>query len=161
VLGGVVLGLVALYDAAANDGDWAESLFGDGGGGEAAVVVLTPTPMAAGQPSPTVEPTPTEEPTATPISPIYLTPEEAIDAFFAEHDLSYIGDCEGASIETDVGAYCTTIWEDTIDTLIYRAGPTFSEYDTWLMVARLGARDDWTLVDFAEYVPEDPAPPWP
>jgi hypothetical protein len=169
VLGGVALGLVALYDAAANDGDWADSLFGDGGGGKVVVAVqpLTPTPTLTDQPSPTAEPTATaaplpEEPTATPISAGYLTPEEAIGAFLAERDLPYVGDCEGASIETDVGSYCSLLWEERFDSSIYVAGPTFSEPDTWLLMGHLSGGDDWTVLDLAEFVPgpQDTVPPW-
>jgi hypothetical protein len=175
VLGALALGLVALYDAAANDGDWADSLFG-GDGKEPAVASLTPTPQATDQLTPTVEPTPAElpppgptvtpppeEPTATPISAGYLTPEKAIAASFAEYGEAYVGDCEGASLETDVGAYCSLLWEDQFDTRIYVAGLTFSEPDTWLLVSRLGARDDWTVVDVAEFAPgpQDTVPPWP
>jgi hypothetical protein len=81
--------------------------------------------------------------------------------FFEDNGFEYAGDCASASLDTDVGAYCTSIWDDTVDSKIYRAGLTFSEYDTWLLVSRLGARDDWTLVDFAPYLPEDPVPLWP
>lgn len=65
VVGALALGLVALYDAAANDGDWADSIFG-GGSGEPTIVRLTPTPEMIDQLTPTVEPTPTEEPTPEP-----------------------------------------------------------------------------------------------
>lgn len=174
VVGALALGLAALYDAAANDGDWADSIFG-GDGEEPAVVTLTPTPQTTVQPSPTVEPTPTEEPspgptvtpppeepTATPTSPAYITPEEAIAAFLEESDVAYVGDCEGADLETDIGAYCSLLWEEQFDTRYYVAGPTFSEPDVWLLLARLSARDDWTVVDVAEFVPgpQDTVPPW-
>ena len=168
------MGLVAVYDAAANDGDWADSIFG-GASGEPAAVSLTPTPQTTVEPSPTVEPTPTEEPspgptvtpppeepTATPISEVYFTPEEAIGAFLADYDVVYIGDCEDANLDTDVGYYCSFLWEDQFDTRYYVAGPTFSEPDMWLLLARLGARDDWTVVDVADFVPgpQDTVPPW-
>jgi hypothetical protein len=165
VLGPLALGLVALYDAAANDGDWADSLFG-GDSQEPAVASLTPTPQATVQPSPTVEPSPTAEPppgpTVTPPPSGYATPEEAIYAFLEENGLEYVGDCEGASLETDVGYYCSLLWEDQFDTRYYVAGLTFSEPDMWLLLARLGARDDWTVVDVAEFVPgpQDTVPPW-
>lgn len=174
VLGGVVLGLVALYDATANDGDWADSIFGGGGGGEAVVAAQSPTPQAADEPSPTAEPTPTEEPssratltpreepTPTPIPAGYLTPEGAIDAFLADLDLLYVGDCEGADVETDVGFYCSLLWEERFDSSIYVAGPTFSEPDVWLLLEQLSASGDWAVVDVAEFVPgpQDTVPPW-
>ncbi len=177
VVGGLALGLIALYDAAANDGEWADSVFG-GDSEEPAVASLTPTPQrtveliptveatptTTPQPSPTVEPTPSPEPTpgptATPPASGYATPEEAISAFFQEAGMAYVGDCEGASLETDSGAYCTSIWEDGGDTRTYRAGLTFSEYDTWLLVSRPGAGDGWTVVDSAVFVPGEDASPW-
>ena len=176
VLGSLALGLVALYDAAANDSDWGESIFGGGGGQDAIVAAPSPTPEATDQPTPAMEPAPIEtpppeptatplpdEPTATPIFPVYLTPEEAIAAFFAEYGEAYVGDCADADLDTDIGSYCSVLWEDEFDTRIYAAGLTFSEPDTWLLVSRLGARDDWTVVDFAEFppAPEEPIPPWP
>jgi hypothetical protein len=110
---------------------------------------------------PTVTPPP-EQPTVTPSSAGYLTPEEAIAAFFAEIDIAYVGDCEGANVETDIGSYCSLLWEEQFDTRYYVAGLTFSEPDTWLLLARLSARDDWTVVDVAEFVPgpQDTVPPW-
>lgn len=93
----------------------------------------------------------------------FATPEAAIADFLESYGVEYVGDCEGTSLETDIGAYCTVIWEDAFDTRIYLAGLTFSEPDTWLLVSRLGAGDDWTLVDFADVAPapDELVPPWP
>ncbi len=180
MVGGLALGLAALYDAAANDGDWADSIFGGGGGEEASVAAPSPTAEATEEPSPTVEPSPTrvppkratvrpapgptvrppaEQPTVVPPTWGYATPEDAIDAFLG---VPYIGDCEWASLETDVGYYCSFLWEDRFDTLIYVVGPTFSEPDTWLLLTDLGVGDDWVVMDAAEFVPgpQDTVPPW-
>ncbi len=197
VAGGLVLGLVALYDAAANDGDWADSIFGGGGGEDTTVAALSPTPEETAQPSPTVKPSPTVEPSPTEVPPRratvrpaseptatpapgptvtpppeqptvapppsgYTTPEDAIGAYLADLALPYVGDCEFASLDTDVGYYCSFLWEDRFDTLIYTVGLTFSEPDTWLLLAPLGAGDDWVVMDTAEFVPgpQDTVPPW-
>ena len=92
----------------------------------------------------------------------YTTPEEAISAFLQEYGLSYVGDCSTASLETDVGSYCSSLWEDRFDTRIYHTGLAFSEADTWLLLAQLSGREDWTVVDVAELVPgpEWDLPPW-
>ncbi len=164
VVGGLALGLAALYDAAANNGDWADSIFGGGGGEEASVAAPSPTAEATVEPSPTREPRPrptvrppAEQPTVVPPTWGYATPEDAIDAFLG---VPYIGDCEWANLETDVGYYCSFLWEDRIDTLVYAAGPTFSEPDTWLVLAPPDAGGDWMVIDWADFVPEEAGPSW-
>ncbi len=165
----VVVGVV-LYNAMTDDGgDGRESALGDADKTRAAGAMLTPT--ATVEPSPTAEQAlPTERPPAalptfTPQPPVagHATPEEAIAAFFADQELAYAGDCSFVDLDRDVGSYCSSVWEDQFDTRIYTAGLAFSEPDTWLLVARLGAGDDWTLVDFAVFDPyaENLGPPWP
>lgn len=152
--------LIALYDALGNGGEWADSVFG-GGDGVGPAVSASPAPSETGDVTPSPGGTASPAPTESSASPIYLTPEEAIGAFLEEMGITYAGDCADADIEADVGAYCTSIWEDTVDSKIYRTGLTFSEYDTWLLVSRLGARDDWMVVDFAEIGEGELVPPWP
>lgn len=167
-LAALAVGAVALYDAAANDGDWGEDLFG-GGGDEAIVAASSPIPEATVRLVPTVEPTATSEtppqgqPTVTPVPTGYATPEEAIAALLEEAGLTYVGDCDTANLETDVGSYCSRLWEDRSDTIIYAAGLAFSEFGTWLLLAQSSGGDGWTVVDTAEFVsgPEDAVPPWP
>ncbi len=181
-LAALAAGAVALYDEAGRDGEWRESL--SGGEEEKGVVAVPspaapaspeataavrPTPLAspeataAAQRTPLPEVTPSERPTPVPTPSGYVTPEEAIAAFLQEHGVTYVGDCETASLETDVGSYCSVIWESGIDRPIYAVGLAFSEGDTWLLVARLGGGDDWLVVDFAEIppAPEEAVPPWP
>jgi hypothetical protein len=178
----LVAGAVAIYDEVGRDGDWRENLFGDG---EEEGIVAGPSPTALASPEPTAtrqptlpaspqatatvqrtpspEVTPSARLTPVPTVPGYATPEEAIAAFLQEHDVTYVGDCETASLETDIGKYCSVIWEERADRLIYAVGLAFSEPDTWLLLAQLGGRDDWLVVDFAEIppAPEEAVPPWP
>lgn len=165
----VVIGVVLYNAVTGDDEDGSESALGDADKTEAAGATLTP--IATVEPSPTTEQAlPTERPPAalptfTPQPPVagHAAPEEAIAAFFADQGLGYAGDCNFVDLDRDVGSYCSSLWEDQFDTRIYTAGPAFSEPDTWMLVARLGAGDDWTLVDFAVLDPyaEDLGPPWP
>jgi hypothetical protein len=158
VAASAVLGLAALFDAVANDGNWADSILG-AGAAKTPEASVTPSPSATAEPGQTLEPSPSAGPAETPASPMYFTPQEAIAAFMEDIGFRYAGDCADLDVETDVGAYCTSIWEDTVDTKIYRSGLAFSEYGMWLLVSRLGAQDDWTVVDFADLVEGEP-PPW-
>jgi hypothetical protein len=172
VVGGLALGLAAVFDAAANDGDWADSIFGGGDGEEAIVAAPSPTAEATVEPSPTQAPPrratvrpapgptvrpPAEQPTVIPPTWRYDTPEDAIEAFLG---VPYIGDCAWASLDTDVGYYCSFLWEDRFDTLVYAAGPTFSEPDTWLVLAPPGSGGDWMVIDWTDFVPDDAGPTW-
>lgn len=171
----IVAGGVVLFGVLAGDGDEEERLPGGEEEERAEAIsspTVPPTPEAVTaapeatpsvEPSPVPEESPRTEPTTMPPPAGHATPEEAIAAFLQERGLAYIGDCETASLETDVGFYCSILWEDQFDTRIYLAGLTFSEADTWLLVSRLGARDDWTVVDFAPVGPleEEFVPPWP
>lgn len=164
----IVVGGVLLYSAVTNDDGGRDSLLG-ADGEEATPTALSPTreatlaPTRPAAPTLTPEPLPTDEPTLVPPVQGFATPEDAIAAFLQEYGLTYVGDCETASIETDIGSYCSMLWEDQFDTRIYLAGLTFSEADTWLLVSRLGARDDWMVVDLAPVGPleEELVPPWP
>jgi len=93
----------------------------------------------------------------------YDLPEEAIAVYLEEYGLEYAGDCAYADFETDVGSYCSMLWEDRGDPLIYVVGLAFSEPDTWLLLALQGERGGWLVVDAAEFVPgpQDTVPPWP
>ena len=121
----------------------------------------TRAPTAAPQPTMPPAPTAYEEPTPVPPAPGYATPEEAIGAYLEQYEVPYAGDCSLADLETDVGSYCSVMWEDRGNELIYLAGLVFSEADTWLLLADQGG--GWLVVDDAEVVlgPQDFVPPWP
>lgn len=174
IFGGIIMlavlvaGVVALYDAAANDGEWGESIFG---GGEDGAAVTAPSPTAEStvdlvptvEPTPTTEATPRDVPTVAPATPGYATPEGAIAALLEEAGADYVGDCDMANLDTDVGMQCSFLWEDRVDTLIYVVGFTFSEPDKWLLLAHLSGGDKWVVVNVAEFEPgpQDTVPPWP
>ena len=61
------------------------------------------------------------------------TPEDAIGAYLYSYDIEYIGDCDYADPAADVGRYCSKAFDDRGDSVIYLAGPTFSEFDSWLL----------------------------
>lgn len=162
----VIVGVVLYVALTGEDGD-GDSVFD--GAGETAEPGATLTATAE-LPSPTTEARPTQRPptalpTPNPPPPVagHATPEEAIGAFLADQGLGYAGDCSLIDLDRDVGLYCSSLWEDQFDTRTYTAGLAFSEPDTWLLVSRLGARDDWTVVDFAALDPfaEPLEPPWP
>jgi len=72
-------------------------------------------------------------------------------------DLDYAGDC-GTTTAEDVGKYCTVLHEDRGATRIYAGGPTFSEFDAWLLVRHDST--GWNVVDSADTgTLDDPKPP--
>lgn len=93
----------------------------------------------------------------------YESPDQAIGAHLEGYSLVYVGDCESADPETDIGFYCSILWEDRGDQLIYVTGPVFSELEVWLLVSLQGEDGGWLVVDEAEFVGgiEDAEPPWP
>jgi hypothetical protein len=160
----VIVGVVLYFALAGDDGD-GDSILGDAGktpepGATLTAIAELPSPTEA----PPTQPPPTALPTFTPPPLVagHATPEEAIGAFLADRGLGYAGDCNFIDLDRDVGFYCAALWEDQFDTRTYMAGLAFSEPDTWLLVSRLGAGDDWTVVDFAALDPfgESLEPPW-
>jgi hypothetical protein len=93
----------------------------------------------------------------------YDLPEEAINVYLEGYGLAYAGDCAYVDLETDIGSYCSMLWEDRGDQLIYSAGLAFSEPEAWLLLALQGEAGGWLVVDAAEFVPgpQDTVPPWP
>jgi S1-C subfamily serine protease len=77
------------------------------------------------------------------------TPEDAIAAFLYGYGVEYVGDCSYANPATDAGRYCSTAFDDRGRTVIYLAGPTFSEYDTWFL-AQQYADGSWGVADFVD-----------
>jgi hypothetical protein len=92
----------------------------------------------------------------------YASPDEAVAAHLEGRGLSYAGDCMYADQETDAGSYCSILWDERGDQVIYAAGPVFSELEVWLLAALQGD-GGWLVVDEAEFVGgiEDAEPPWP
>ena len=76
----------------------------------------------------------------------YWTPEEAISVYLASYDVGYIGDCAGADPNTDVGYYCSMLYEDRVVERLYLVGLTYSEAEAWVLVERY---DDgsWVAID--------------
>ena len=123
---------------------------------------LTPAPKITS----TLKPSPTESPpvgTPEPSATGYSLPEQAITAHLEQYALEYVSDCRNTDPATDVGAYCSALWEGRGDTLVYLTGPTFSEADTWLLLARRGEGGGWLIVDNAPFAFDSPdtVPPWP
>jgi len=164
----LVAGIVGVYLAVSGGDDGERPL----AGGEkqetlaAASPTVKATPKPRATPKPTLSPksTPKQAPTATPTeepeSPAVRqeAQEEAIAVFLEQYGEQYAGDCATTNVETDVGKYCSTLWEDRGDSAVYAIGLTFSEYDTWLLLELVDG--DWVVSDWAEVVAEDMAPPW-
>ena len=91
----------------------------------------------------------------------FATPEEAVADHLADYGRGYLEDCD-PDPETDIGYYCSSLWEDRGDTQIHTAGMVFSEGNTWLLVERQDD-DGWAVVDTADIGlgPDEPlTPPW-
>jgi hypothetical protein len=121
---------------------------------------VTPKPTASGK----ATPTPKKVPTATPTEETAPPPAsvgaqvKAVAAFIEGYGEQYAGDCESTNIDTDVGKYCSKLWEDRGDSAIYIIGLTFSEFDTWLLLEKTGG--DWAVSDWLGVTEEELEPPW-
>lgn len=95
-------------------------------------------------PQPTTAPPPPPSPPSQPVG--YWTPEDAIGAYLTSYELWYAGDCAFADASTDIGMYCSILYEDRGFQAIYLLGLTFSEADTWVLV---GQYEDgsWLVID--------------
>jgi S1-C subfamily serine protease len=76
----------------------------------------------------------------------YFSPEDAIGAYLADYGLWYAGDCAWTDPSTDIGMYCSILYEDRGFDLIYILGLTFSEADTWVLVGQYGD-GSWLVID--------------
>jgi len=164
----LVAGIVGVY-LAVSGGDEGE---GPLAGGEKQETVAAPSPTVKATPKRNATPKPTLSPKSTPKQAPTATPTEepespagaqeaqvkAIAAFVEGYGEQYAGDCATTNVETDVGKYCSTLWEDRGDSAVYVIGLTFSEYDTWLLLELVDG--DWVVTDWAEVVAEDMVPPW-
>ena len=97
--------------------------------------------------------------TTTTTSPQH-TVEEAIGAYLRTSGLDYAGDCGGTTLSQDVGKHCSVLHEDRGVTRVYATGPTFSEFDTWLLLQQRA--DGWAVADTASAGSLDKPnpPPW-
>jgi len=107
-------------------------------------LVVPPRGSNAAPPQP-----PRQLPNVSPVpaQPVgYWTPEEAIGVYLASYDVGYIGDCAGADPNTDVGYYCSLLYEDRVVERLYLVGLTYSEAEAWVLVERY---DDgsWVAID--------------
>jgi S1-C subfamily serine protease len=76
----------------------------------------------------------------------YSTPEDAIAAYVAPYNVSYVGDCDLADPRADVGGYCSSLQEDRGGEQLYLGGVTFSEFDSWFLAERY-SDGSWAVVD--------------
>lgn len=121
----------------------------------------TPTPTApttSDVPSSTTPSATSSTTSATTSSvPGAATPAEAIGIWMDDEGYTYAGECATTDLETDIGKYCSSLCEDRGDERIYKIGPTFSEYTTWLLLEKSDAK--WRVVDTAPDTGTAP-PPW-
>ena len=82
------------------------------------------------------------------------TPEDAIAEFLYSYDIEYIGDCTYADLAKDAGRYCSTAFDDRGETIIFLAGPTFSEYDSWLLTQQY-SDGSWGVADATDVSYDD------
>ena len=84
------------------------------------------------------------------------TVREAIAAWLGARGITYAGPCSEASLPEDSGRYCSNISEDRGTTVVLMLGPTFSEFDSWILVQR--GPNGWLVVKQADMAaPDDPA----
>jgi S1-C subfamily serine protease len=91
------------------------------------------------------------------------TPEDALAAYLDTYGVEYVGDCDFARAGTDVGRYCSTSFDDRGSSVIYLVGPTFSEYDTWMLTQQY-TDASWGVADAMDVTYEPSGdlalPPW-
>jgi hypothetical protein len=158
----LVAGIVGVY-LAVSGGDEGE---GPLAGGEKQETVAAASPTVKATLKPTVSPksTPTPALIATPTEetqPPAVSQEaqvKAIAVWIEQSGEQYAGDCATTNVETDVGKYCSQLWEDRGDSAIYALGFAFSEYGIWLLLELVDG--DWVVTDWADMVEEEMVPPW-
>ena len=73
--------------------------------------------------------------------------DAAISAWLAEEGIGYAGACDDTD-RSDLGQYCSAIFEDRDAAVVVKIGPAGSEYDSWLLVKR--SDDGWLVVRKAD-----------
>jgi hypothetical protein len=76
----------------------------------------------------------------------YSTPEEAIGVYLASYEVGYVGDCAWADLNTDVGYYCSLLYDDRVVERLYLVGLTFSDATAWILVERY-SDGSWEAID--------------
>ena len=85
------------------------------------------------------------------------SPEKAIEVWLTGEGFAYAGDCATATIEADLGKYCSSLCEDRGEQQVFRIGPTFSEYTIWLLLEE--SDGSWRVTETARDTGPAP-PPW-
>lgn len=94
--------------------------------------------------------------TTTTAKPGEPTPAQAIKVWMERKGYVYAGECATTTVEDDLGKYCSSLCEDRGSSQIHKIGPTFSEYTTWLLLAR--TEGTWRVVDSVKDTGTAPAP---
>lgn len=117
----------------------------------------TSTASTSSTPATTSASGPTSDPaTTTNAKPGEPTPAEAIRVWMERKGYVYAGECATTTVEDDLGKYCSSLCEDRGSSQIHKIGPTFSEYTTWLLLARTDGT--WRVIDTARDTGTAPAP---
>lgn len=72
------------------------------------------------------------------------SPEQAVAAAVTARGALYAGDCGQTVSPRDLGKVCSRLVDERGGVRAYLVGRTFSEFNTWLFVARSG--DGWQTV---------------
>jgi len=164
----LVAGIVGIYLAVSGGDDGEGPLAG--GEKQETVAAASPTVKATPKLKATLKPTASPKSTLTPAPKATPTEEveppavsqdaqvKAISVWVEEYGEQYAGDCETTNVETDVGKYCSSLWEDRGDSAIYAIGLTFSEFGFWVLLEQVDG--DWVVSDWADVVAEEMVPPW-
>jgi hypothetical protein len=88
----------------------------------------------------------TQPATTTSTAPGFATPEDAIRAYLLGEGYEYAGDCATASLDTDIGKWCSAARDpaDADDSRQFGVGPTFAEFVEELTVER-GGDGQWRV----------------
>lgn len=124
-----------------------------------------PEPTTTSQPTTAPPTTATTAPPTTTVAPgssipppsdgSATTPADAVAVWMVGQGYEYAGDCVSASLDTDIGKYCSRVVADRGTEVVYEIGPTFSEFTTYLLVRQ--EVSGWVV---AETAPLGGAPPW-
>jgi hypothetical protein len=66
--------------------------------------------------------------------------------YLTSYDVGYVGDCAWVDLNTDVGYYCSLLYEDRVVERLYLVGLTFSDATAWILVERY-SDGSWVAID--------------